>query len=127
MAFVDQPRKARIAAALKPVMPKGWKYSLAVRNYSTLVLTISAAPVNLVKAIKPSKYFNPETETHADVNPYHYANHLQPEYVETFKKIFQAINCENHDNSDLMTDYFDVGYYVDVQIGRWDKPFTTLQ
>jgi hypothetical protein len=29
MAYVDQDKKAKIAAALKPVMPKGWKYTLA--------------------------------------------------------------------------------------------------
>jgi hypothetical protein len=35
----------------------------------------------------------------------------------------RALNCDNYDNSDSMTDYFDVGHYVDLNIGKWDKPF----
>jgi hypothetical protein len=22
-----------------------------------------------------------------------------------------------------MTDYFDVGWYIDIKIGKWDKPY----
>jgi phenolic acid decarboxylase len=44
MAYVNQEKKAKI---LKKVMPKGWKYSLAVRNHSTIVCTIKSAPVDL--------------------------------------------------------------------------------
>ena len=31
------------------------------------------------------------------------------------------MNVGNHDNSDPMTDYFDVGWYISVNLGRWDK------
>jgi hypothetical protein len=34
-----------------------------------------------------------------------------------------AMNDGNHDRSDIQTDYFDVGWYVDVNIGRWNKPY----
>lgn len=127
MAYMDQERKAKLAANLKQVVPAGWKYSLAVRNHSTIVMNISAAPVNLIAAFKPSEYFNPKTATHADVNPYHYEKHFADETVsEVFSKIFTALNDGNHDRSDIQTDYFDVGWYVDVNIGRWNKPFQYL-
>ena len=29
----------------------------------------------------------------------------------------------NHNNSDISTDYFDVGWYIDINIGKWDKPY----
>jgi len=29
----------------------------------------------------------------------------------------------NHDNNDLMTDYFDVNYYWRVEVWKWDKPY----
>jgi hypothetical protein len=29
----------------------------------------------------------------------------------------------NHDKSDVMTDYFNVGWYIDINIGKWDKPY----
>jgi len=30
-----------------------------------------------------------------------------------------------YDNSDSMSDYFDTKFYLDVDIGRWDKPYKT--
>jgi hypothetical protein len=33
------------------------------------------------------------------------------------------LNTGNHDNSDSQTDYFDVGWYVDVKVGKWNKPY----
>lgn len=124
MAFVDQAKKSRIAANLKKVVPAGWKYSLAVRNHSTIVMTIASAPFELLKAFKASDYFNPQTATHVDVNVYHYDKWIEDQCVaEVMGQIVDALNTDNHDNSDLMTDYFDVGHYVDLNIGRWNKPF----
>jgi hypothetical protein len=28
-----------------------------------------------------------------------------------------------YDNTDIMTDYFDVSHYIDISIGKWDKPY----
>ena len=127
MAYMDQAKKAKIAAALKLVMPAGWKYTLGVRNHSTIVCTIKAAPFDLIGAHKASDYFDPKTATHCDVNPYHYRDHLDDECVaDVFAAILDALNIDNHDRSDVMTDYFDVGHYVDLNIGRWDKPFEVL-
>lgn len=124
MAYVDQAKKSKIAAALKPVVPQGWKYSLKVRNRSTIVMTIYAAPFDLIRAFKASEYFNPETATEVTVNPYHYRSHIEDEAVaDVFEKIFAALNTDNFDNSDIQADYFHVGHYVELRVGRWDKPF----
>jgi hypothetical protein len=32
-----------------------------------------------------------------------------------------------YDNSDIMTDYFDVAYYNNINIGKWDKPYELEQ
>ena len=50
MAFMNQDKKAVIAAQLKAVMPAGWKYSLRVSDHSTLRLLIASAPVDLLNA-----------------------------------------------------------------------------
>lgn len=127
MAYIDQDKKKAIAANLKKVVPAGWKYSLAIRHHSTLVLTIQSAPFDLIRAFKPSEYFNPETATHADVCRYHYHDHFEDECVaEAFDAIFDVLNDGNWDRSDSQTDYFDVGWYVDIKIGRWDKPFQVI-
>lgn len=125
MAYIDQDKKAKIAAALKPVMPRGWKYSLAIRHHSTLVLTITAAPFDLLRAMAAVPTRNPQTITHAKVNHYYVRENFDDECVaDVFEKIVGVLNTDNWDRSDLQTDYFDVGHYVDVQIGRWNKPFT---
>jgi hypothetical protein len=28
-----------------------------------------------------------------------------------------------YDRSDSQSDYFDTAYYVDVNVGKWDKPY----
>jgi hypothetical protein len=123
MAYMNQEKKAKIAAALKLVVPKDWKYSLAVRHHSTIVLTVSEAPVDLIGAFhnpasgrsKPVEY---------GINPYYWHEQLRNEDVrETFTQIMTALNDGNHDRSDHQTDYCDVGWYVDVGFGRYAKPF----
>ncbi len=32
-----------------------------------------------------------------------------------------------YDNSDIMTDYFDVAWYVDINIGKWNKPYKLVE
>jgi hypothetical protein len=34
------------------------------------------------------------------------------------------MNAGNWDKSDIQTDYFNVGWYIDVNIGKWNKPYT---
>lgn len=130
MAFMSQERKAVIHAELKRVIPKSWKWSLAVRHHSTIVLTITAAPEDLLgqmkaagaeKALLHNRQNYIENSTHADVNPYYYRESGLD--VETFDAIFAALNRGNHDRSEPQSDYFDVGWYVGVNIGRWDRPF----
>ncbi len=128
MAYMDQGKKAAIRAELVKVVPKGWKWSLGVRNHSTIVLNVSAGPIDLPaiysakscgdgvrKSILESRY--------CDVNPYNFRAHFDGELLEIFVGIFAALNLNNHDRSDITTDYFDVGHYVDVNLGKWDKPF----
>lgn len=128
MAYVNQDKKAMIAAALKAVVPAGWKYSLSVRHHRTIVMTVASAPFDLIAAFRMSEHFDPKAAKHHQVNPYHYREHLDDECVaDVFDRIFDALNTDNHDRSDTMTDYFDVGHYVELNLGRWDKSFVVTQ
>lgn len=133
MAWMSQEKKAQIAAELKKVMPRDWKYSLGVRHHSTIALTISAAPVDLMaiynKRVAESwerRGDKHTPQTYAQVNKFHLDTQFSGELLETFQRIKVALNIGNHDRSDIQTDYFDVGWYVDIQIGRWDKPFRVI-
>lgn len=130
MAYVSKEKKQKIAAALKTVMPKGWKWSLAVNNSSTIVLTIASAPVNLMveamrvhndsyRADRDGKMTQPETHIQANCRPEMYFD----ESLELFRKIRDALNIDNYNRSDSQTDYFDVGHYTSINLGSWNKPF----
>lgn len=123
MAYMNQQRKAIIAAALKKVIPAGWKYSLAVKHRSTIVLTISEAPVDLLAEVRGMVGDNlPASRGNWGFNPYYLHNQLDAS-LKLFESIKGAMNVGNHDRSDIQTDYFDVGWYITIQIGKWDKPF----
>lgn len=36
---------------------------------------------------------------------------------------YRIANKDNWNNSDPQTDYFDVNYWLHLEIGNWDKPF----
>jgi hypothetical protein len=61
-------------------------------------------------------------EFHKDINRY-YLEDYGGKAQEIFTKIYSIVMEGNHDNSDAMTDYFDVGWYVDLEIGEWDKGY----
>lgn len=125
MAYVSKEQKAAIVAALKKVVPASWKYSVSVANHSTLVVTISAAPVDLLAEIaRKTGRGHIVTSGNVEVNHYYPAEALG-ESLPVFERIISACNTGNYDNSDSQTDYFDVGHYVKIRIGRFDKPFET--
>ncbi|MBU2843545.1 hypothetical protein [Acidithiobacillus thiooxidans] len=121
MAHMTKEHKARIAAELKKFMPKNWKYSLAIRHHAEIVMTIQSAPIDILAAAgKPDA-------KEMSLTRYFRASELfksNPELAELFQKIRDALDLDNHDRSDLMTDYFDVGHYLTINIGKWNKPFT---
>lgn len=131
MAYVSKDKKAKIKAALDKVIPKGWKWSLAVRHHSTAVLTIYSAPVDLIgewtkvaNKFRTAEGWHPlPVQSNVGINEHHLDKQFEGKLLEVFSKIKEAMNVDNHDNSDPMTDYFDVGHYVDIRIGRYDKPF----
>lgn len=121
MAYMDQEKKRVIAAAVKAVMPQGWKYSLAVRDYQVIVCTIRRAPFDLMASLANERWGQ---TTYRDLNPHYIRREFDDECVaDVFERIVSALNTGNHDRSDTQRDYFDVGHYVEIRIGEWDKPF----
>jgi hypothetical protein len=122
MAFMNQEKKATIALELKKVIPSTWKWSLAVHHHSTLILTISAAPVDLFAIANKNNW----TDGYIQLNEYHLEHNFEGKLLDTFKRIKDAMNTGNWDKSDIQTDYFNVGHYVNIHIGKWNKPFQVL-
>jgi hypothetical protein len=132
MAYVSQSLKTELAPAIKAVCKKyGVKASLAVRNHSTLCLNIKSGKIDFIGNVNEvcgrdhyqvSRGFTP-IKDYTDVNPYHYKSHFDGVALKFLSEVIPLMNKGNHDNSDLQTDYFDVGWYTDINIGKWDKPY----
>ena len=122
MAYMSQEKKAKIAPAVKAILKKyNVKASLAVRNHMTLVLNVKQGPIDFVNEFG----FGSEDAAKfgIQVNPYHYKSHFTGKSVKFLSEVITAMNDGNHDRSDIQSDYFDVGWYVDVNIGQWNKPY----
>ena len=117
MAWMNQEKKKAIAAELKKVVPADWKWTLGVRHHSTIVMTVAHTP----KCVPD--FFNDKPGDFS-LNPYYPERGIHKEYHDTVKSILKALNLNNHDNSDAQTDYFDVGHYVELRFGLWNKPYT---
>ena len=132
MAYMNQERKAERAPAIKAI-PKKYnvKGSLAVRNHMTLVLNIKSGAIDFIgnfnETVSSDFYLSARGFTPAvkslDVNPYHYQDHFSGDAKAFMQEVFAVMNSGNHDRSDIQSDYFDVGWYVDVNIGQWNKPY----
>ncbi len=137
MDYVSQERKQSLAPAIKAVLKKyGVKGSLSIRTHSSLVLTIKSGKIDFVenfietdsKVLHGRKMSQDQIDhirknQSVDVNPYWYHEHFSGKAKDFLKEVLAAMNKGNHNNSDAMTDYFDVGWYVDVNIGRWNQPY----
>jgi len=133
MAYVSQELKAKLAPKIKAICKKyKVKASLAVRHHSTLVLNIKEGNIDFIGNYNQTisdrdptgkRHINP-AEKSIQVNPYWYHEHFSGTAKKFLEEVIPAMNNGNHDRSDIQTDYFDVGWYVDVNIGQWNKPYT---
>ena len=125
MAYMNQEIKGRISPAVKAILKKyDMKGTLAVRNHMVLVLNIKSGKLdvinNWINTINNPAYDKPD---HLSINPYWYRDHFSGKVKEFFVELFEAMNDGNWDNSDIQTDYFDKGWYVDVNVGNYNKPY----
>jgi len=131
MAYVSQEMKAKIAPAVKAICKKfGVKASLAVGNHSTLVLNVKSGSIDFIgnfnKTVsnQPGGFRNgTPAEGSLQVNPYWFQEHFDGKAKKFLKEVLAEMNTGNWDKSDIQSDYFNVGWYVDVNIGRWNKPY----
>ena len=138
MAYMSQERKAARAPIIKAICQKyGVKASLAVRNHSTLVLTLKSGKIDFIE-----NFINTDANVNhgrkmsqdqidyirknksLDVNPYWYQEHFTGKAKDFLKEVLDAMYGSDYfDESDAQVDYFHCSHYVDVNIGKWNKPY----
>lgn len=128
MSHMNQEKKSKIAQNLKPILAKyGIKASLAVRNHSSIVLNIKSGTIDFIGNFNSSintQRGDRKAEGYIDVNPYWYQEHFSGVAKEFLTEAMTALKSADwYDKSDIQSDYFNIAYYVDINIGKWHKPY----
>lgn len=132
MAYMNQERKAKIAPAVKAILKRyGVKGTLSTDRLS-ISLNIKSGSLDFIGNYnetverQPGGFRNGSPAlNYIQINNYWYRDLFSDKVIVKFlEEILGALNDGNHDNSDIMTDYFDVGWYVHVYVGKWNKPYT---
>lgn len=126
MAYMNQEKKAVIAAKVKPILAKyGVKGSLSVRNHSTITLTVKSGKIDFFEDYgdrEDARKFG------IQVNPYWFHEHFEGTAKKFLTEVFDALKgADYYDNSDAQIDYFDTAYYYGVDIGKWNKPYVLVK
>ena len=132
MAYMNQEKKAVISAALKKALAgTGLKYSLKVRSHMAIDLTIKSGPIDFISDFNHTVRNHPDYQRRnlsagsLSINQYHYKDQFSPAVQVVIRDIVNAMySADYYDRSDIMTDYFDCAYYMSIQVGAWDKPYT---
>lgn len=141
MAYISQDMKKELAPGIKAVLKKyGMKGSIAIDHHSSLIVNLKSGDIDFESQAGVNErgdrlgYDAVDGKYYTDVNPYWFKDHYNEYTVAFLDELFKAMkapvtdwNGEKrgwYDNSDIMTDYFDIKYYVNVRVGRWDKGYT---
>lgn len=105
MAYISQDQKRIMAAQLKPILQKyGAKGTLSIKDHSGVWLKLHQGPHLGLKI--------------GSLNPYWYGEHYKGRETELqfLNEVLGVLNQGDHDRSDIASDYFDVGWYVYVEV-----------
>ncbi len=124
MAYMSQERKKELVAGVKAMLKEKYpnikiKATYSVQNHSAIVMTIRECNIDLLQDCGEYGKEN----GYIEVNRYHVRNHYSGEVANLLQDCVDCLNKGNYNNSDIMTDYFDVGWYVYVYVGSYGKPF----
>ena len=133
MAYIDTKDVKAIREALKAEFGKDFKFSVTRDHYSGVRIAIMSGVANFYdgELDTTDKYSGRvyEFDGYAQINHYHL--HHYGAYQTLLEKISEIAHtapglaggkkyfCED----DAMSDYFSRAYYVNIHVGRWDKPY----
>lgn len=120
MAYYSQEQKAKSAPLIKALFKQyGVKGSISVKDHRKLVVTLKSAPSTMDFKIKPGC-------TNVQIN-YPSVRGVAEDYSgitrDFLVKLVSIMDDGNYDNSDPMTDYFECGWYTQILVGTYEKPF----
>jgi hypothetical protein len=141
MAHVSEEVIAKARTALKVLNKEfGVKSTLSGKGGSTLHLTIAEGRIDFIANYlqnindKRAQYYydtdwiidSVTKKQNIGVNHYHLDSLFSGIALEYLEKAKEIMHADHWDKSDIMTDYFYCAYYVNMSIGRWNKPYRYL-
>lgn len=140
MAYVSQEVITKARAALKALNKEyGVKATLSGKGDSTLYLTIAEGKIDFVGnfcenvTAKRRQHDTQQVidwvikEQNISVNQYYLDSSFDGIALEYLEKAKAIMYVEHWDKSDVQTDYFHCAYYVNINIGRWNKPYKLVK
>ncbi len=115
MAYLSKTQVKETRDALKVAFPD---FKFMVRKShaggSSINVSIMSGPVDFGDLDMPKA-----------INSYHIGSFFEGQQVKFLEAVTKVIKYGTsrqwYDNSDAMTDYFDTAFYLDVELGRWNK------
>ncbi len=127
MAYMSQDLKTKLSPKIKRILKQyNLKGSLSVRHHSTLVLTISSGPIDFIDNFNTTGHYSGprnRAEDYIQVNEYYIDRHFSGDAATVLLELREAMDEGNFDHSDRQSDYFHVGWYTNINIGKWNKPY----
>ena len=120
MAYVSQEMKKELAVGIKKVLKKyGCKGNIGVKNHMSLYVDVMEGPIDFDFS---------HGEGYSQVNTYWIDDHykgIAKQFLNELLAEMKGTKYFNHD--DAMTDYFHRSHYTDINIGKYNKPYTVTK
>ena len=124
MAFISQDKKKELAPKIKQVLKKhGVKGTISISHHSNLVVRLKEGKIDLYGEKTSEGWCGSHGSD--SVNTYWINDQHTGQSRVFLKELKAAMNDGNWDKSDVMTDYFNVGWYSDIVVGNnsANKPY----
>lgn len=140
MAYVTEEIITNARTGLKSLNKEyGVKSTLKGKGTSSLTLSISKGSIDFITdycATIAVKRINQDISTainyaklkqYIAVNQYYLENEFSGLALEYMQKASNIMHAEHWDKSDIQSDYFNCAYYVNIYVGRWNKPYALVK
>lgn len=139
MAWVQKDTVTKVREALKALNKEyGMKTSVSGTNSSSLKVRILSGKIDFVQnrldmLEGDMRYSEEEKANHRlyltkfnsgmQVNHYWLDTSFSGIALEYLEKVKAIMSVDHWDKSDIQSDYFHCAYYMNIDIGKWDKPY----
>lgn len=121
MAYISTETVKEIKSNIKRVFPtkEGYKFSITKRDSMEVCVSVLSAPIN----------FDLEGRSYKSINHYWIDSNYegkQLRFLKQLKSLIEGNAGTQYDRNagDMGADYPDCNYYIDISLGKWNKPFT---